>query len=76
MIAAMKRFPPNPAQPHRVCWGCELYCAADDLRCGNGSLRTPHPAELFGPDWERWIPGSPPPTDDAAAAVPAAPAAA
>lgn len=52
----MKRFPPNPANPHRVCWGCDLYCAADQMRCGNGSVRTPHPAELFGDDWADWEP--------------------
>jgi hypothetical protein len=53
----VKRFPPNPANPHRVCWGCDLYCAADQMRCGNGSVRTPHPAELFGDDWAEWEPG-------------------
>ncbi len=46
-----KKFPIVPAHPERNCWGCDLYCAADDLRCGNGSLRTPHPSELFGDDW-------------------------
>lgn len=46
-----KRFPIAPAHPERVCWGCDLYCPADDLRCGNGSDRTQHPAELMGPDW-------------------------
>jgi len=24
------------------------------MRCGNGSDRTPHPAELFGEDWDSW----------------------
>jgi len=24
------------------------------LACGNGSVRTPHPEELFGPDWLEW----------------------
>ena len=24
------------------------------MLCGNGSERTPHPAELFGPDWVHW----------------------
>lgn len=46
-----KRFPIALAHPERVCWGCDLYCPADDLRCGNGSDRTQHPAELMGPDW-------------------------
>ena len=31
-----------------------LYCPAKDMRCGNGSDRTPHPAELFGDDWAEW----------------------
>jgi hypothetical protein len=22
------------------------------MRCGNGTIRTPHPAELFGDDWD------------------------
>lgn len=46
-----KRFPIAPAHPERICWGCDLYCPADDLRCGNGSDRTQHPIELMGPDW-------------------------
>lgn len=51
---AVKKFPKAPAHPERVCWGCDLYCAASDMRCGNGSDRTPHPVELFGDDWESW----------------------
>jgi hypothetical protein len=31
-----------------VCWGCDGDCRADDLACGNGSERSPHPLELFG----------------------------
>jgi hypothetical protein len=31
-----------------------LYCPAKDMRCGNGSDRTQHPAELFGDDWDQW----------------------
>lgn len=46
-----KRFPIAPAHPERVCWGCDMYCPTDDLRCGNGSDRTQHPAELLGSDW-------------------------
>lgn len=46
-----KRFPVAPAHPERNCWGCDDYCAAGEMRCGNGSVRTPHPAELFGADW-------------------------
>ena len=41
----------SPGHPERICWGCERYCPANDLRCGNGTIRTPHPVELFGPDW-------------------------
>jgi len=47
-----KKFPLLPAQPQRVCWGCDLYCPSESMRCGNGSVRTPHPSELFGEDWE------------------------
>lgn len=53
-MATAKRFPIAPAHPERVCWGCDKFCAADDMRCGNGSDRTPHPAELFGEDWQEW----------------------
>jgi hypothetical protein len=67
----VKRFPTHPANPHRVCWGCDLYCAADQMRCGNGSVRTPHPAELFGEDWADWEPG-PAETGSGAAATEAA----
>ena len=49
-----KRFPIHPAHPERSCWGCDRYCAADALICGNGSVRTPHPVELFGDDWADW----------------------
>lgn len=51
-----KKFPLRPAHPERTCWGCDLYCAATDLRCGNGSDRTQHPMELFGDDWAEWLP--------------------
>lgn len=44
----------NPPHPERVCWGCDRYCPADDLACGNGTIRTPHPKELFGDDWLDW----------------------
>ena len=44
----------HPKHPERVCWGCDQYCAADDLRCGNGTIRTQHPSELFGDDWLEW----------------------
>ena len=51
---AMKKCVLDPLSPERVCWGCERYCPANDLVCGNGTVRTPHPRELFGPDWEEW----------------------
>lgn len=49
--AMAKKFPLNPKHPERICWGCDTYCAANDLKCGNGSGRTLHPAELIGEDW-------------------------
>ena len=48
-----KRFPQQPAHPERNCWGCDRYCAADAMLCGNGSERTQHPIELFGIEWAR-----------------------
>ncbi len=50
----MKTPPLQPTHPARVCWGCDKYCPADDLACGNGTTRTPHPCELFGNDWQAW----------------------
>ena len=44
----------NPKHPERICWGCDRYCPGDDLRCGNGTIRTQHPVELFGEDWLEW----------------------
>ncbi len=26
-------------------------CPADDMSCGNGTIRSPHPVELMGDDW-------------------------
>lgn len=49
-----KRFPLNPKHPERICWGCDKYCPAGDLACGNGTDRVQHPAELFGEDWYEW----------------------
>lgn len=51
----MARIPLQPANPDRICWGCDKYCPADDLACGNGTIRTQHPLELFGPDWYEWV---------------------
>jgi hypothetical protein len=44
----------DPAHPERICWGCPKYCPAAELACGNGTIRTPHPIELFGDDWLEW----------------------
>ncbi|MBL8508676.1 MAG: DUF3079 domain-containing protein [Chitinimonas sp.] len=49
-----KKFPLHPKHPERICWGCDKYCAADSLNCGNGSDRTQHPVELWGEDWFEW----------------------
>ena len=46
-----KKFPILPSHPERLCWGCDRYCPANDMACGNGTERTPHPSELFGEDW-------------------------
>src|SRR5215471_1197229 len=54
----MARVPLHPKHPERICWGCDKYCPATDLRCGNGTIRTQHPVELFGDDWTRWEPDS------------------
>lgn len=50
----MAKIPLNPKNPERVCWGCDKYCPADSLACGNGTIRTQHPVELFGEDWLEW----------------------
>ena len=34
-----KIFPLHPKNPERICWGCDKYCPADSLICGNGSER-------------------------------------
>ena len=49
-----KPFPLHPKHPDRICWGCDRYCAKDDLACGNGSERTMHPMEMFGDDWHQF----------------------
>lgn len=49
-----KKFPVKPANPERLCWGCDQYCPTDSMRCGNGSDRTQHPYELFGEEWSAW----------------------
>lgn len=68
-----KKFPDAPASPERICWGCDKYCSADSLACGNGSDRTQHPIELFGKGWRGWGLDSPAaPDNDAAVDDPAA----
>jgi hypothetical protein len=54
----VRRIPTRPAHPERICWGCDRYCAANDLRCGNGKERTQHPLETFGPDWMEFLQSS------------------
>jgi hypothetical protein len=49
-----RRFPIKPANPERICWGCDRYCPSDALMCGNGTVATMHPSELFGDDWMEW----------------------
>jgi hypothetical protein len=44
----------RPKHPERVCWGCDKLCPAEALACGNGTIRAPHPCELFGDDWLEW----------------------
>ncbi len=51
----MAKFPLHPKNPERICWGCEKLCPADDMRCGNGTIRAPHPCELMGDDWYEWL---------------------
>ena len=51
----MGRIPILPAHPERVCWGCDKFCPADSLACGNGTIAALHPAELFGDDWLEWF---------------------
>ncbi|HEY6924237.1 MAG TPA: DUF3079 domain-containing protein [Steroidobacteraceae bacterium] len=46
-----RKFPIRPGHPERICWGCEHFCPADDMRCGNGTERAQHPVELWGEDW-------------------------
>jgi len=53
-MTRLKQSVVRPAHPERICWGCPKYCSAEDLACGNGTIRTPHPLELFGEDWLAW----------------------
>jgi hypothetical protein len=47
-----KKFPIHPANPERICWGCDTFCSVSSMACANE--RSPHPAELFGDDWTTW----------------------
>jgi hypothetical protein len=47
----LRKFPLHPAHPERICWGCDKYCPAAAMACGNGADRTQHPQELLGEDW-------------------------
>jgi hypothetical protein len=64
MYGAMSKLPLHPGHPERICWGCDKYCPADDLGCANGTIRTPHPCELFGDDWLDWSRGNRSSADD------------
>ena len=55
------RLPLRPGNPDRICWGCDKFCPADDMRCGNGTIRCPHPIEIFGDDWVTEVPEAVPP---------------
>jgi hypothetical protein len=59
------KIPTHPKHPERICWGCNKYCGAKALNCGNGAERTPHPVELFGDDWLEWECGTSPRQTDA-----------
>ena len=50
----MAKIPLHPKNPDRICWGCDKLCPAESLACGNGTIRTQHPVELFGEDWLEW----------------------
>jgi hypothetical protein len=47
-----KKFPLHPANPERICWGCDQFCAITAMACA--TERSPHPSELFGADWLAW----------------------
>ncbi len=53
VLMSQKIFPILPQHPERVCWGCDLYCNAHSMRCGNGTERTQHPLELLGTNWQQ-----------------------
>jgi metal-sulfur cluster biosynthetic enzyme len=61
---AMPGYPAHPPHPERVCWGCDQCCPAEDPACGRDTVRTPHPVELFGDDWQHWAEDSGDTVDD------------
>jgi Protein of unknown function (DUF3079) len=52
--ATRPKVPLHTKNPERICWGRTKYCPANALVCGNGTIRTQHPSELFGKDWMDW----------------------
>src|SRR6187455_3284679 len=64
---AMARINYRPVHPERICWGCEKYCPAENLACGNGTIRCPHPVELFGDEWLESVAEEPASAADSAA---------
>ncbi len=62
-----KKLPLLPKRPEKICWGCDRYCPANSMSCGNGSERSPHPVELFGEDWYVGDPDLDPAEDPSAA---------
>lgn len=53
-MSVLKPAVVHPKHPERICWGCDRFCPADDLVCGNETVRAMHPVELFGEDWLEW----------------------
>lgn len=49
----VKRSSIYPPHTERICWGCDRWCPATHMVCGNGKERTEHPCELFGDSWSR-----------------------
>jgi hypothetical protein len=44
----------SPRPPRAGVLGLQPLLPGQDMRCGNDSDRTQHPAELFGDDWDQW----------------------
>ena len=56
----------RPRHPERVCWGCDKFCPANDMACGNRTIRTLHSWELLG---DAWLEGEPTGASDEGAIV-------